>query len=152
MVEPTKLTRSQVCENPHAIWNTFVELLGYTEPRNLSVNQRAAQLVFFYENEVQNGGHLQFFENGGANQIQQLVGALKRLGAACQASVLVNAGDRWLEKDRPKIRTTEEFVEAAREGEFDSADLAFHECLPPLMDVLEDYLKHHQAEFVVVVD
>jgi hypothetical protein len=138
MVEPTQLTRSQLRDNPHAIWNTFVELLVYSEPGELSFNQRGAQLVFFYENEVQNGGHLQFFENGGANQIQKLVGALKRLGAECQASALMNAGDRWLEKDRPKIGTVEEYVETAREGEFDSADLAFHECLPPLIDVLEN--------------
>jgi hypothetical protein len=77
---------------------------------------------------------------------------LKRLGAECQAGVLMNAGDRWLEKDRPKIGTVEEYVETARKGEFDSADRAFHECLPPLVDVLENYLKRHQAEFVVVVD
>ncbi len=58
-----KLTKSDVEEKPYCIWNAFVELLASHDYNELSPRQRAAHLVFWYESEVQNGGHLQFSEN-----------------------------------------------------------------------------------------
>jgi hypothetical protein len=95
---------------------------------------------------------LQFFENVGTGQIHELVDALKRLGAACHANVLALAGELWFEKDRLKIRSVEEYVVIAREGEFHSLDRAFHECQPTLLDALEGYLRKHEPDFVVFVD
>ena len=152
MVEPIRLSRQQLCGDPNVVWNAFVGLLAETESNQLTATQRAAQLVFLYESEVQNGGHLQFFENIGTGQIHDLVGALKRLGAACHANVLAVAGERWSEKDRLKIRSVEEYVGIAREGEFESLDRAFHECQPTLVDALEGYLRQHEPDFVVFAD
>jgi hypothetical protein len=45
MVEPTELSRRQLRHNPHAIWNTFVELLGHTEPGTLSVHQQLYRMA-----------------------------------------------------------------------------------------------------------
>ena len=83
---------------------------------------------------------------------KSLLRALRRLRATCQADVLALAGKRWLEKDREQIRSVEEYVEIAREAEFDSFDRAFYDCQPTLIDVLEDYLRQHQPEFVVFGD
>ncbi len=73
MVLPTKLSRQQLRDDPHLVWNTYVSILALSDSRELTPNQLDAQLVFFYENDVQNGGHLQFFENGDANRFQEVI-------------------------------------------------------------------------------
>jgi hypothetical protein len=152
MVEPRRIRRERLRDDPHAVWNEFVALLADSEYDELNEVQRDAYLVFCYESEVQNGGHLQFFENAGAGRVPELAGALRRLGADCQANLLGLAVDRWLEKARPRIRSVEEYVEIAGQAEFDSFDRTFHECRLTLTDVLEDYLRRHQTEFVVFVE
>ncbi len=50
---------------------------------DLSPEQRPAHLVYWYESEVQNGGHLQYFENRGTEHLAAAVKALGSLGAIC---------------------------------------------------------------------
>jgi len=59
------LTKPQVDAEPFRIWNACVDLLATEDYRDLGKEQRPAHLVFWYESEVQNGGHLQYFENRG---------------------------------------------------------------------------------------
>ena len=47
---------------PHLIWNAFIDLIAIEDYGDLSPIQRKAHLVFWYESEVQNGGHGQYFE------------------------------------------------------------------------------------------
>jgi hypothetical protein len=42
----------------------------------LSAEQRPAHLVFWYESEVQNGGHFQYFENRGTEHLAATIEAL----------------------------------------------------------------------------
>ena len=58
------------------IWNAFVNLLSLSDPDELSVVQRQAQLVFWYESEVQNGGYLQYFLNRGTVEAMDAIAAL----------------------------------------------------------------------------
>ena len=58
------LTRGEIEETPGLVWNAFVELVALTKSQDLSEEQRPAHLVFWYDSEVYNGGHLQYFENG----------------------------------------------------------------------------------------
>ena len=51
---------------------------------DLTPEQRRAHLVFWYESEMQNGGHLQYFENRGAEHLEETVYALGLLGAKGQ--------------------------------------------------------------------
>src|SRR5712691_6060097 len=107
------LTKGKVEGAPNCVWNAFVDLLAVEDYRDLTPEQRAAHLVFWYESEVQNGGHFQFFENRGTEQLGETIEALGLLGAVCQQDVLREAGEAWLSRSRPPIQMAEEFCETA---------------------------------------
>ena len=136
---------------PSAIWNAFVDLIATEEYEALSPIQRVAHLVFWYDSEVQNGGHHQFFVNGGAVNLHETIAALGEFGLQCHAEILARAGDAWLSSERTFPETGEECAPQAPEGEFDEHDAAFHECEPSLIEALESHLSEHQEEYVVLV-
>ena len=144
------LTKQEVEAAPYEVWNAFVDLLSMEDFSDLSPEQRPAHLAFWYESEVQNGGHFQYFENRGTEHLAATVEALGLLGATCQQQVLREAGELWLSHTRSRIETAEEFCEGALEGEFDAFDSRFHDCSPSLQQCLEAYLEQHQALFVSV--
>ena len=144
------LTKQEVEAGPYRVWNAYVDLLAMERFEDLSPEQRPAHLVFWYESEVQNGGHFQYFENQGTDHLVATIEALGLLGATCQQQVLHEAGERWLSRSRPGIETAEEFSDTALVGEFDSLDLSFRACSPTLNQCLESYLERHQTSFVSV--
>lgn len=144
------LTKQEVEAAPYEVWNAYVDLLAMEEFASLTPEQRPAHLVFWYESEVQNGGHFQYFENRGTEHLAATVEALGLLGATCQQQVLREAGESWLSHSRPRVETAQEFCDTALEGEFDSFDSRFHACSPTLQQCLESHLEQHQASFVSV--
>src|ERR1700686_4906357 len=106
-----KLTRAEVETEPFQVWNSYVDLLAAESYEELSVEQRPAHLVFWYENEVQNGGHLQYFENRATKYLTETIAALGVLGAACQQQVLLDARHAYLSRQRPPIETAQEFCD-----------------------------------------
>jgi hypothetical protein len=109
-----------------------------------------AMFVFWYEQEVQKGGHLQYLENRGAGEAREAISSLRHLGARCHADVLSRAVARYSCKTRPEIHSVNQYVETALEGEFDDLDRSFHGCQPCLVKALENYLAQIQSEFVVI--
>lgn len=147
-MEPVKITRKQFAADPHAAWNAFVELLANADSEELTTVQLAAFLAFWYESEVQNGGHYQYFQNRGTEEIAAVVLALRALSAHSLAEVAKKAKARVESHAPAKARTADEFVVGALEGKFDDLDAAFHECKPTIMDALESYLAAHEPDFV----
>ncbi|HXB59401.1 MAG TPA: DUF4375 domain-containing protein [Candidatus Acidoferrales bacterium] len=144
------LTKQQVAAEPFSVWNAFVDLLAREGYQRLSPEQRPAHLVFFYDSEVQNGGHLQFFHNRGTEYLEETIEALGLLGAALHQQILREADKLWLNRSRPGIQTLQEFSETAMEGEFDALDSRFYKSVPTLTEQLEAYLASHQELFVRV--
>ncbi len=144
------LTKQEVEAEPFCVWNAFVNVLAMEDYDQLSPKQRPAHLVFWYEHEVQNGGHFQYFENRGTEHLAGTIEALSLLGAICQQQVLREAGERWLSRSRPCVQTAQEFCDTALEGEFGSFDSRFHACSPTLPECLEAYLERNQALFVSI--
>jgi hypothetical protein len=136
---------------PMSVWNAYVDLLAMEPYEELAEDQRPAHLVFWYESEVQNGGHLQFFENRGTGHLSETIDALGLLGANCQRQILREAGDSFTGRERSRIASVEEFVAAARAGEFEVFDRRFYACSPSLQERLEAHLMLHQSRFVTVV-
>ena len=62
MVKPIELHKSQIDDDSCIVWNSFIQLL-LNEPDKLTDIQLTAYLAFTYDAEIQNGGHLQYFEN-----------------------------------------------------------------------------------------
>jgi hypothetical protein len=131
------------------IWNAYVELLALSYPTELSPQQRSAQLVFWYDSEVQNGGHLQYFLNRGTREAAEAIGALRELGAPAHASNLEQALKAWVDVERSVPTSVDEYVEEAMAGEFVEHDQRFG-AGEELFNVLERQLRDHQDLFVVV--
>jgi hypothetical protein len=132
------------------MWNEFVQII-ISDYDDLAPAQRPAHLVFRYENEVQNGGHLQFFENGGTERLKETIAALGILRAHCQKTVLGEAGQLYLGRARSHPQSVEEFVATALEGDFSKFDSRFHECSTSLQTLLEQYLDRNLDSFVQIV-
>jgi hypothetical protein len=144
------LTKEVIAAEPFRVWNAYVDLLAMEDYDDLTLEQRPAHLVFWYENEVQNGGHFQYFENRGTEHLAATVEALDLLGATCQQQVLRKAGELWLSRSRPRIQAVQEFCDTALGGEFDVYDARFYACSPTLQQCLEAYLARHQSSFVTI--
>lgn len=142
------LTKLEVEAEPFRVWNAYMDLLAMEQLHDLGPEQRPAHLVFWYEGEVQNGGHLQYFANRGTEHLGATVEALGLLGAGSQRQVLREAGEYWLSRSRPRIPTAREFCDLALQGEFDVFDTRFFACRPTLQQCLAAYLARHQSSFV----
>src|SRR5215471_6272002 len=101
------LRRQDVETDPRLLWNEFVRFLAASTPDELDRHQRPAHLAFWYESEVQNGGHQQYFWNRPVGLIDETIRALDSLGASAQAAILRLAGERWGERPREVPRTVE---------------------------------------------
>ena len=145
-----KLTKAQVEARPYEVWNAFVDLLWMEPYEDLSTEQRPAQLVIKYEGEVQNGGHLQYFENGRGQYLDETIAALGLLGATCQQQVLREAVALWRGHARPRIQTAQQFCETALKGEFSDFDKRFHACTTPLQQHLESHLGQNLSRYVSI--
>src|SRR5512140_3681630 len=113
-----KLTREAFERRPYEAWNAFINLISTEQYTDLNAVQRIAQLCFRYDSEVQNGGHLQYFENVGIALLNQTISALGALGADCQKRVLQHASRLFLSKSRSRIETREVYIRSSLVGEF----------------------------------
>jgi hypothetical protein len=146
-----RLTQGQIETDPYRVWNEFIGIIA-SEASAADPIQRPAHLVFVYESEVQNGGHLQFFENGYLIQVEQTIASLHLLGARCQATVLEDAAKLWITEIRGPALSLADFVERALEERFSEVDLRFSRCSPNLLQVLEHYLDQFRDAFVHISD
>jgi hypothetical protein len=147
MALPKQLSETTIKDAPYEVWNAFVGIIlsPYDE---LDPVQRIGHHALWYESELNNGGHLQYFENHGTARIQEVIDALKHIGADCQADVLARAAQRRHSKPRKRIGTVEEYVSTALAGEYDDLDSEFYACKPEICNLLERYLKAHESSFV----
>ncbi|MGA2662962.1 MAG: DUF4375 domain-containing protein [Verrucomicrobiota bacterium] len=139
-------------EKPLELWNAFVDIAARENYADLDGVRRVAHLSFWYEAEVQNGGHLQYFENRGSALLDETLAALRALGANCQRGVLEEAGHVFLAKSRARIVAAQQYVVTALTGEFDALDSAYYACEPSIHWLLERYLKRHREHFIEIAD
>lgn len=85
------ISKNLLVESPYEEWNAFIDLIATEDYENLNQIQRVANLCFWYDSEVQNGGHIQYFENKGTERVYETIKALKSLGASKQAYILGEA-------------------------------------------------------------
>jgi Domain of unknown function (DUF4375) len=143
------VTKAALKENSRADWNAFVHLLATTDYGNLTALQRSAHLVFWYESEVQNGGHLQFFTNQPYERAKETILSLNVLGAPDHAQVLEQALARWSVAARLPPADFVEYSAVALEMEFEDLDRAFHDCRVPLTNALERHFAEHEEGYIV---
>jgi hypothetical protein len=146
-----RLHLNEIERDPNLIWNTYIDLLS-SGLGELDPEQRPAALIFQYESEVQNGGHLQYFENSKASQLEETIAALNGIGANCYSAILREAGDQFLNRLREPVASREEYVKVAIEAEFAEFDQRFHECSTTLVEYLQRLLGRKQSLFIEIAD
>lgn len=146
------ISREEIRENPCLEWNTFVELVIMSKYEELSQRQRGAHLAMWYSSEVNNGGHLQYFENRGTEHVDETIGALRAIGGETQAKILVKARDRYFSHARQPIQTVFEYVAQARQGEYDDLDMAFYDATPTIDELLEKHLQEHKEWYLEIAN
>src|SRR5260370_42147470 len=95
------LTKQQADAEPFRVWNAYVRLLAGERHEDLSPEQRPAHLVFWYESEVKNGGHLSYFGNRGTEHLTAAIGGLGGAGWSCQQRGLPGGGGGMRTPPRP---------------------------------------------------
>jgi len=148
MMIKRELPKEAVANEPWQVWNAFIDLLAMEDYKNLTPTQQVAQLAFWYDSEIQNGGHLQFFENRGTEHLESTIVALEKLGATAQQKILTEAGKKWSAEIRSEIESVEDYVSEALEAEFEDSDNLYYECDPSINDFLEKYLDTYKGEFI----
>ena len=142
-----RVARGLVASRPHEVWNAFVSVLS-DDPRGMSsLEQRAAALVFRYESEVQNGGHLQYLSNRGVAEAREAVAALDQVGAPQHAELLKDVlASLPAELSQERI-LVEEYVSIALEDPYGDHDRASYE-MEPLDAILKRYLAANLDAFI----
>ena len=152
MSENPKVTRAELETDPNTLWNTFVNLLAMRDYDDLKPSQRPAHLAFWYDSEVQNGGHFQYFENRGVEQVDETIRALESLGATAQSKILSSAFAIASQREWGAISSVDEFVEKALASPFSQLDRAYYECQPALLDLLQRHLASDPSRYVTLVE
>jgi hypothetical protein len=102
-----------------------------------------AHLVFWYDSEVQNGGHGQFLENQGSRRLAETVEALNELGLPEQAVILSRLAAAFRGADEDV-----DWADILDDGAIDELDDAFHRCAPTVTKALEQHLERHSDEYL----
>ncbi|MFC7686410.1 DUF4375 domain-containing protein [Ureibacillus sp. GCM10028918] len=144
------VTKEMLVDNPYEKWNQFIDLLAMEECGDLTELQKVAHLCFWYDIEVQNGGHLQYFLNRGTKLVKESVNALKTIGANSQAAILTKALNIFTTMELTKADSVDEYIEMAEEGKFLELDLEYYAIEPAIDDYLEQYLEKYETEFVLI--
>lgn len=152
MVPPKRMSNREIEAAPHEVWNAFVNVVLLHDYEQQDRTQRVGHLTLWYDSEVDNGGHLQYFENHGTSRTPEVVEALRVIGADCQADVLTRALEQRESRARVPIGTPEEYVETALAGEYDELDRAKSDCRPTICELLQTYVERHESSFVERVD
>jgi len=142
------VTTDELAVNSQADWNAFVALLATTDCDDLEPLQRSAHFIFWYESEMANGGHLQYFTNRTSEKARQTVATLYSFGASDQARVLEKAFKRWEAAFRLAPADDLEFTAIALEAEFEDLDQEFHSSTIPLLDVPRQLFDNYKDEFI----
>ena len=100
----------------------IIELISNENENDLTPIQKIAQQAFIYDSELQNGGHLQYFENQFQINYSEVIKSLKITGALKQSEILQIATRQFLGKQREKIIDKQEFIEAAIDEEYKQFD------------------------------
>ena len=143
-----QVKNSEVEENPYVLWNAFIDLIAVEDYEDLTEVQRLAHLVFWYDSEVQNGGHLQYFANSSGRRAKEAEIALKELGIECQQNILSEAVSHLSNNPLTEFGSIDDYVTGAHDDPFEAYDRRYYACPKDANQYLEAYLKRNLSHFI----
>ncbi|MBE7439075.1 MAG: DUF4375 domain-containing protein [Spirochaetales bacterium] len=142
------INQEEVKGNPDLAWNAFIDLIALEDYESLSQIQKHAHLAFWYESEIQNGGHYQYFVNQGTQRLPTALEALRTLAAHEQATVLENAA-RTLHRLDTSPESVEDFIDASIKSNLAKFDAEYGACKKSMNFHLQKYLDQNYAHFLI---
>jgi len=112
-------------------WNKFIndicqQTTCYEDALKLNNIQRIAVLCFWYDAEMNSGGHSGYFDVYPDVDLNDLYNSLIAIGAKNTAENLQKA------------------IKSGEEDEYEKMDMAFYKLNPSLGDILEDYVEKNK--------
>jgi len=128
-----KQKQKQLNDKKINIWNKFIEDVCFLELSTLNEIQKNAVLCFWYDCEVNNGGHCAYFSTYPHSKFhsEDLFEALKIVG---------------------NNKIANNFMEALQNGiddEYEKVDNSYYQFDPSLMDYLEKYVLKNEKEIFI---
>ena len=148
MANPTKVSRKAFEEFDGVRWNAMNDMCALSDVNQLTPAQRAAHLAYWYMNEVENGGHYQYFLNKAHFNHDEVINALTAIGATDHVIILIDALKAVSATPLRDPQTVEEHLEGEEEADLSRYDMAFAVCHRSVFQCLEDYLDKHEEEFI----
>lgn len=145
------LTEKQIIEEPWQVWNSFVDLVSMEQYDDLTPVQKVGSALFWYNSEVQNGGHMQYLINHGISHLKSTINAFETIENNDFTPLLKKAITIYNTLDLSSIANVEDYVEMALQDYFSECDQKFHQIEPSLEDILEEYLRNNQSAFIEIV-
>lgn len=134
-----------------AVFDEVISLIFQKEPLELTSRQKKTALLLIYDNEINNGGHLQYFHNQGTEYIEEVLAGLEEIGASCQKEILEKAFEHAKTFPVQPVETLEEYHERAIQGEFTDLDMLYYDCSPEIgSELLPQYVQKYLNEFVEI--
>ena len=121
-------------------WNACLDVLSRPLD-SLNAVQRPAARVFEYYGRVMNGGHSLHFDVHGDSRDEELLRALKALGADRHARILAEAF--FLRREAKRNGSEEDYAPESIE----QLDLKFGRLSPDIPELLTRYFKAHPESF-----
>jgi hypothetical protein len=152
MVKQPEISRDELAREPDKLWESFIKFLSEANTADLNDIQMAAQLPFWYDHSVRQGGHLPFFENNRQKLQDKLnvlimatLEALKIIGADSQSEILARAADAYI------AGQAENGCDGNQTADLEKFDNEYCECTPPLTVYLAKFLQAHTADFIHII-
>lgn len=162
------IKRSILKSEPYEKWNQFIDLISMEGYEDLTNIQRIAHLCFWYDSEVQNGGHIQYFTNREGNYFDETIKALDKIGAFKQKELLTKVVNLYNTLGLADINNSKDFISKVLVGydyEFsdehledtideyiNNYDREYYNSEPTINDLLEKYLDVYEQSFIEVIE
>jgi hypothetical protein len=121
------------------------------EYEDLTDIQKVGKALFWYENEVMNGGHMQFILNRGIEELELTIKALKFVYHNGFITLLEEAKQIYSQLDFSGVIDIDSYVEMALEDHFDQCDEKFYQINPSLYALQLGLLLDYQQEFIEII-
>ncbi len=163
-----RILKSVVESRSYKKWNSMIDLLFNTEIRDMTQIQKDVYLCLWYDSEVHNGGHIQYFTNHETEYFDETLSALANIGALRQMEILqsfINLNEKLELED---ISSKKEFIDRVligydytfkdenKEKLFEEyivrGDNDYYECNPSVLDLIEKYFEENEDEFIEIID
>lgn len=153
MSEPMEVSKKAYASFKGEKWNALIDLISAADLDELTPVQRIAHLAWWYNSEVLNGGHDQYFGNKDYFDHSEVVSALDALGATCQHDVLKEALIYFTKAQEDMPDGYDEYLAWDQEyrygDQMSNFDKQFYGCRPEIeTELLENYLNANESEFI----